>query len=442
MSVLRKPWRAIALILGLVLGAAACQENLAGGAACPSLCPDTLTVKDTLLTASEMIDTEATIAGLPPLGGEQQILIANYTQGGLPIQSVAVLRFDSLVRVFPDTDTTHARRPLESFDSAGVSISVLAPPTGQDTVYIAGDSITFLLYDVDTAAAELDTAAVHAKLAAPPISSITLARDSATGRSVSIPIDSGFIGQHVRAGKRIRLAVAVTNREGKNVRVRINTSDASSGAAALFYVAHADTSRTFVSRTVNTRGSDGGAPIPGLADYMLVLQGTPPPPPGILAAGGIPASRALIRFNLPPQLVDSTTQIVRANLILHQQGSPAFTSTDTMALAVRVVRATPDVSDLLTASLISAAPSSLNIALFPRTIAPTAIQADTIPLVGVFNFWKTEGIGKSQRAILLTSSLENIDPRQYYFYSGAAADPNLRPQLRITYVPKSDFGLP
>ena len=279
-----------------------------------------------------------------------------------------------------------------------------------------------------------------------PIASITLARDSATGRTVSIPIDSAFIGQHVRAGKRIRLAVAVTNSEGKDVRVRINTSDVSSGTslsgASLFYVAHADTSRTRLSIPVNTRGSDGGPPIPGLADYMLVLRGTPPPPPEILAAGGVPASRAFIRFNLPAQLVDSTTQIVRANLILHQQGNPAFTSTDTMALSVRVVRATPDVSDLLTASLISSVPSSLNIPLFPRTIAPTAIQADTIPLVGVFNFWKAEGIGKSQRAILLTSSLENLDPRQYYFYSGAAADPSLRPQLRITYVPKSEFGLP
>jgi hypothetical protein len=441
-SVLRKPWRTIALILGLVLGAAACQENLAGGAACPSLCPDTLTVTDTVLTASEMIDTEATIAGLPPLGAEQQILIADYTQGGLPIRSLAVLRFDSLIRVFPDTDTTHAPRPLESFDSAGVAINVVSPPTGQDTVFIAGDSITFLLYDVDTAAAELDTAAVHAKLAGAPISSITLARDSATGRTVSIPIDSAFIGQHVRAGKRIRLAVAVTNSEGKNVRVRINASDGGAAAASLHYVAHADTSRTFISFSVNTRGSDGAPPVPGLADYMLVLRGTPPAPPGILAAGGVPASRAFIRFNLPAQLVDSTTQIVRANLILHQQGNPAFTSTDTMALSLRVVRATPDVSDLLTASLISSAPSSLSIPLFPRTIAPTAIQADTIPLVGVFNFWKAEGIGKSQRAILLTSSLENLDPRQYYFYSGAAADPSLRPQLRITYVPKSEFGLP
>src|SRR5665213_1882649 len=55
--------------LGLaLLTLAACNENLAGGAACPSLCPgQQLEVHDTVLVASALFDTTALVNGMPPL---------------------------------------------------------------------------------------------------------------------------------------------------------------------------------------------------------------------------------------------------------------------------------------------------------------------------------------------------------------------------------------
>jgi hypothetical protein len=435
----RNPWRAIAL-LGVVLTVAGCQENLAGGAACPSLCPDTLVIKDTILVASEAIDTDATVVGIPPLGAEPQILLGNFTQGEQQVHTVGVFRFDLFPRSLADTDSTKPPHPFIGADSASLVLNVVGTP---DSIYTPGDSITFLVYDVDTNAVDLDTAAVHARFASAPIASRTIARDSVTG-SISIPIDSGFIASHIRDAKRIRLGVDVAS--SGNVRVEIQTADPSvlstPNPASLHYTGIADNDRVAVSPVVNSHSADSPA-IPGLADYQLVLQGNPAPPPGILAAGGFPSSRIFIRFNLPPALVDSTTRIVRANLQIHQAPNPAFASSDTISLTTLVVRAAPEVRDIAAASLLAVDPQTVAVGdLIPLIkLPPSSAQPDTIPLVPLFNLWKSEGIGKTQRAILLKSSGEGFDPRQYYFYS-TAADDSLRPRIRISYIPKSGFGLP
>ena len=90
--------RALVLSAGAALALAGCQENLAGGAACPALCPDTLTIKDTVLFAAQALDTDLTVPGSPPLGTELALLVANYEQGGDRLVTGVVLRFDSLQR--------------------------------------------------------------------------------------------------------------------------------------------------------------------------------------------------------------------------------------------------------------------------------------------------------------------------------------------------------
>ncbi len=58
---LPRSWRALAVFAGVTLVLAGCQEDLAGGAACPALCPDTLTVRDTVLFANEMLASDVTL---------------------------------------------------------------------------------------------------------------------------------------------------------------------------------------------------------------------------------------------------------------------------------------------------------------------------------------------------------------------------------------------
>lgn len=439
MTSARSARRALALLAGGVLVVAGCQEHLASGAACPTLCPDTLAVIDTQFVGRAAIDSAVTVVGIPPIGSEPQLLVADYAKGGDTVRTVAVIRFDSLTRFFPDSDTTKPPRPLTRFDSVGVFLNVILPSDSSlDTVYVP-DTVTFLLYDVDTAANDFDTAAVHARFASAPIDSVIVPPDSVRG-TIKIPIDSGFLAPRVRAGQRVRLGLRV--RSPRNVQVRLGSTESNNGAT-LRYFGYADTSKLFVTLSPSTI-SPGYPTITGLADYEIVEKGTPPPPAGLLAAGGIPSSRVYLHVAIPTQLVDSSATIVRANLILHRAADPFFASTDSLRLLPRLVRATPAVNDVYTATLLSIDPTSLISGVAVPTFLedPAHAQADTIPLVSIFGLWKAEGLARAQRAIVLQSSTEGLDPRQYYIYSPDAVPDSLRPRILISYIPRSGFGLP
>ena len=430
--------RAFVLSAGAALALAGCQENLAGGAACPALCPDTLTIKDTVLFAAQALDTDLTVPGSPPLGTELALLVANYEQGGDRLVTGVVLRFDSLQRAIVDT-TGKPPRPLTRIDTAGVYLNIIAPEAGYDSTLVRDSVVTFLVYDVDADAPDLDTAVVRERFSSPPIASRVVARDSLTG-TIAIPLDSGFVASHVRSGQRIRLGIRVQSDNGAQVRIG---STEGGNPSTIRYTAHADTSRISTALNVNTR-STSGPPISSMADHMLLLEGAPPAPSDILAAGGVPPSRVFIRFNLPAALIDSTTTVVRANLELHQQGNALYQSTDSISLVTRLVRATHAVSDVGQAAVLTVDPGALGpgFAVPPLVVNPAVTRVDTIPLANVFLLWKREGRGSTQRAIVLQSSGQAIDPRRFYLYSSAAATDSLRPRIRITYIPRSGFGLP
>lgn len=445
MLVSRKPGRALLFVGALVTVVTvfgACQENLAGGAACPTLCPDTLTVKDVVLSGTAAFDTMVTVIGFPPLGTEQQLLLANYTQGGSPVQTAVVLRFDSLVRNKPDTDTLAAPQPFTRVDSAGLKITVLAPTdTTKDTILVP-DTVTFLVYDVDVNAPDADTASVHAQFNTAPIASRAVPRDSVKG-AINILLDTGFVAQHVRAGKRIRLGVRIQS--AKPTQLNIGSSEGGV-PSVLQYFGFVDTTRSFVTRNVNTVASGSAPNFASLADFDMVLQGTPLPAPGILAAGGMPGSRIYMRFGVPSALIDSSATIVRANLILHQLANADFTTSDTtdsILLQPMVVQASPSVTNIPIAAGLVQLPSALAITGVPvENFHPNVTRPDTIPLVGVFTLWRRLGPLRSQRAIVLESSGEGIEPRQYLFYSNSAPADSLKPRIEISFIPRSGFGLP
>ncbi|HKV51653.1 MAG TPA: hypothetical protein VJO52_10675 [Gemmatimonadaceae bacterium] len=445
MLVSRKPGRALLFVGALVAVVTvfgACQENLAGGAACPTLCPDTLTVKDVILSGADAFDTMVTVIGFPPLGTEQQLLLANYTQGGDPVQTAVVLRFDSLIRNLPDTDTAAAPRPFTRIDSAGVRITVIAPTdTTKDTILVP-DTVTFLVYDVDVNAPDADTASVHARFNTPPIAERVVPRDSVKGQ-INILLDTGFVAQHVRAGKRIRLGLRIQS--AKPTQINIGSREGAL-SSVIQYFGFVDTSHSFVQKSVNTTGSGGAPSFGSLADFDLVLQGTPLPAPGILAAGGIPGSRIYMRFSVPSALIDSSATIVRANLILHQLANVNFgtaDTTDTILLQPAVVQASPSVTNIPIAAGLIESPIALGITGVPTAnFHPNVARPDTIPLVGVFTLWRRLGPRVTQRAIVFKASGEGIEPRQYLFYSNSAPADSLKPRIEISFIPRSGFGLP
>ena len=453
MTVRRASRHRLLPLLGLaLLTLAACNENLSGGAACPSLCPgQQLEVHDTVLVAAEVFDTTALVNGMPPLGTETQLLVARWADAlGDSVVSGAVIRYDTLFRTFPQTDTTKPPLPVVSVSAASLVFSS-TPDTSLNK-----DSVRFEVVDVDANVPDLDTATIHTLLVTrPPIGTLTIAKDT-VGTQHTVPLDTAFVRQRVTTpGARIRLGVRmfplhVTGHGGAQYGlIPLTSTSRSTGVqtgSTLQYMGHAAVADTIDSLNfVNyaSSKSSGGPEFKYLANYQLVLKGSPPPPPGVLPVGGLPSSRAYLRFDLPSALIDSSTTIVRATLVFHQMPDPTYSDSDSLQLIPRVVIAAPLVTDVSKASLLLAEPST--IPLLAQKANTNQARADTIVLVSraasIVTLWRAEGPLIMQRAIVLQSSGEGKDPRRFLLFSNTAAD-SLRPRLHLTYIPRSGFGLP
>lgn len=446
-SIRRSVWTALVAV-GAVLVLGACQEDLAGGASCPSLCPQpNITPKDTVLVGDAMLDTAATVRGFPRLGNEGLIQIARFrsTDGADSVMTAGVFRFDTLRSTFVQTDTTKPPVAFASIDSAYLQLSVFAPG-GADSVPAPPDTLTFTVYDVDTPAADLDTAAIRPKFGATPLATLRVSPDSlhkASPTAIRIFLDTAWVGARVRGdggNHRIRLGVTVNSVKGAAVDVGSVESGVQT-SANLSYKGIRDT------QTVRADNHPAtfvrvGPPLP-LSDYEFVLVGNSPPPPGFVAVGGIPGSRLLLRFALPPEIVDTSSTIVRANLLLTRLRDSTFTSTDSLVIAPQLLRATPEVTDLSQAAALVTPMTSVGLSSRSLVLHPERAGVDTISLVGVLRFWHNEGTGKFQRGIVLqTSPSEGLDPRQILYYGPDAANAANRPRLQLTYIPPSGFGLP
>jgi len=451
MIVFRARHRLLPLFGLALLALGACQEDLAGGAACPTLCPgQQLEVHDTVLVADQVFDSTVLVTGMPPLGTETNLLVARYKDAqGNSIVSGAVLRFDSLQRNFPRADTTAPFVPVVSVTSA--SLQFTSTP---DTSMIR-DSLRFEVIDVDANVPDLDTATIHQLfLSRPAIGTLNVKKDSVASLHV-VPLDTTFVRQHVTTGTRIRLGVRLFSYGHDatgNAQVGITpitTTSSITGAQtgpSLQYegraAAPATDSLTFVNFSASK--SSGGPEFKYLANYQLVLDGSPPPPSGVTPVGGLPSTRLYLRFTLPSALIDSSTTIVRATLLLHQEGDPTFVRTDSISLTPSVVVASPIVTDVSKAAILLADPTT--VPLLSVRMNPNETRVDTLVLVSktanLVTLWRAEGPTRMQRAIVLQSSGEGRDARRFLLYTNGAPVDSLRPRLHLTYIPRSGFGLP
>jgi len=441
------PFLGVALIV-----LAACNEDLAGGCASPSLCPgQQLEVHDTVLVATEIIDSEVVVNGMPPLGTETGLLVARYGDSrGDSVVSGAVLRFDSLQRFFPQVDTTKPGRPLASVSSASLQFTS-APDTS-----LIRDSVRFEVIDVDADVADLDTAAIHQLfITRPALGTLNVNKDSLAVQHI-VHLDTTFVRQHVTTpGGRVRLGVRIFSYGHDSTGsaavaitpIASTTAATGQSGSTLVYEGHtavADTVDSLAFTNFSVSKSSGGPEFRYLANYQLVLRGSPPPPAGVLAVGGLPSSRVYMRFDLPSVLIDSSTTIVRAALILHQRGDSIFADPDSISLNPRVVIASPIVTDVSKAVLLLA--DVTTVPLLGVRVNPSETRSDTIALVSraasVVSLWRTEGPQRMQRAIVLQSSSEGHDARRFLIYSNTALPDSLRPRMHLTYIPRSGFGLP
>jgi hypothetical protein len=416
----------------VVVVVSACSEEFSGGAACPALCPESnfQIVNETLET---VVTLDSTVRGYPLPGDENRLTLLQRVGSGDTAITAAVVRFDVIPKTLPvGTDST----PVTKVDSAVLRLTVVSGETDslsrRDTLKRV--PVTIEVYDVDTTASDFDTAAVRVRFRpATLIGSYTVRRDSLPD-SVVVRLDTAVVRARVQAG---RLRVGIRIRSDSSMQVPITATEGGGPLFLRFWArAGADTT---ITRTVGPASASSGADgeLLGLDDYLIVLRGTPAPPPQVLAVGGLPAQRAYIRLSLPSRLVDSVT-VVRAALVLTQapvRGRADDTVRTAVQPSVSIARPVLDVGRA--ALLLTASPG-----LFEQTRAPRDSGLVRFELAGTIPFyWRPTSEDELPRVIVLRSAREGQFPSEFYFYS-SEAPAGLRPRIEISYVPRVDFSLP
>lgn len=421
----------VVAVAGILAGASACAENFQGGAGCPVLCPESgFEIQNETLDAIISLDT--TIRGFPLPGEENSLTLLQRFGNGDTVITAGIVRFDFIGKTIPaGTDTT----PIVKLDS--VILRLNAEPLGLDTLSgrdtLKRVPVTIEVYDVDTAASDFDTAAVRARFRPETLlGSYTARRDSLTD-SVFVSLDTAAVRARVQTG-RLRIGLRIRSDTSMTVPIR-----ATEGGGPLFLRfratgASGDTATRIITPGSVSSGTEGDVPI--LADYLIVLRGTPPPPPQILAVGGLPAHRIYMRLAIPPQFIDSVT-IVRASLVMTQTPVRGRTD-DTVRAAVQanVSIARPVIEPGRAALLVRSVPG-----LEQRARAPQDSGIVRFELAGTIPFWRLTPEEELPRALVFRSSREGHFPLEFHFFS-SEAPANLRPRLEISYVPRVDFSLP
>jgi hypothetical protein len=422
----RAPRRLAALLALVAAVAAACSESLDGGEACPSLCPIANTaVIDTVLDAV-VLDTA--LAGFP-VPGEAAAQVLALQPGPDSLDVRAVVRFDSLpARYFPlgggDSVT------ITTADSTVLSLRL--DTTG--TRY--AQAVTIEAYDVDTAAAVDTVSAALTALFRPGrrLGAVTLAPGTAVD-SVRLRLSDSALVASVRSTRRLRIGLRLVSAGA--ARVRFGSAQGSTQGARLTFDPQRDTIYTAV--TVGAASSTPAVPqvAAGFRDFSFVARSSRAPSGADLVVGGYTGQRTFIRFVVPRRLTDSTT-VVRATLEVVQRPARGVVATDTVTLRTQAVVATDSLVDVRRAATLIAPPGLL--ALDSVRLAPADSGRRSLSLVALVRAWREFPAG-TQRALVLRDPFEGLQGGEVRFFS-AEAPAALRPRLRLSYIPRTDFGLP
>lgn len=398
----------------------ACGEDLDGGAACPLLCPgQSVVVFDTIL---EAIALDTTLVGFPPLGLEPSLTLVSR---GDTVDVGSVVRFDVL-------PTTYLSATGDSSITAVDSAYVLFAVNQVGTLVRAPLRID--VYDVDTVAADTSLAAIRALFRADRLIGGT-AFDSAQVRdSIKVYLNNAPLLAKIRAGARLRLGFRASSPSGGQV--DLGSVDGGQSPILRFDPKPSDTLVTALTVTPRSLTPPNEPQLQlDLADYAVVMAAPPSPTDGTLAVGGFPARRAYLRFNVPARILDSST-VLRATLLLTQRPNPRVAARDTVPIVAQIVRAGVDVVDIARSAILLDP-----FALDTLRVAPGDGGATQLEVAGALRQWTDLEVFRSQRALVLRSTLEGVSPFEAHFYS-LEAPTALRPRLRINYALRTTFGIP
>ena len=406
--------------------AAACTDKIDGGAACPDLCPtQPNTFKDTTIFAVEL---DTTISGFPTLGLSPTILLANRPD---TIESSAVVRFDVLPTAFTPNNTGDTAT-ITTVDS--VFLRVVIDSSGAR----GATQVELQAYDVDTTETNPSAAVVRSLfrpdrlIGSVPITTVA-ARDT-----VRIPISKTVFQKKLADKARFRVGIRLAG--ATSAQVRIVQQNSGFASPLIAFDPASDTS--YLPQAVSANTTFGGVSSEDLlsaAVSSLLIKGTPDAGAQTISVGGLPSRRSYMRFNIPTNILDSST-IVRAELLLTQRPVRGLDPRDTIAVVPLIGVSSSLVTDIRRAMELAAPGLFTSPNLDSLLVIPNDSGTKTLNLLGVVRNWSllpTTVI----RALILRSSHEGSEPAEARFFS-IEAPQSLRPRIRITYLPRVDRALP
>lgn len=423
------------LAVASTLAITACAEKLEGGASCPLLCTQqSATLIDTTIDG---VFFDTTVVGLPPIGAERLLMLASH---GDTLDARAIVRFDTIPQDFT------ARNGLDSvivrLDTAMLVIPILRP----DSAHRPTGPITIEAYNVDSIPADSVTlptdtvSSVIATLFRPGrlLSSRTFAPESLLD-TLRIPLPTDTVLDRVKNGTSLRVGFRLVVPASRGYDLQLGTTQVGS-PVTLHLVPSIDTGATPLNVTPLSKTPFGQDFLAGpLADYSIIVKGgSSVAPANLIAVGGVPSRRALLRFNVPARIVDSTT-IVRASLLLTQAPNRLVSSKDSIYVFPAAVLASSSVSD--TRTLLQFVGAIGQFGLDSLSMAPGDSGVRSFEIVSLVRTWHGTTSDVSPREIALRSAGEGGSPAQINFFSSRVGGA-VRPRLRITYVPQTSFGLP
>jgi len=410
--------------IALLLALGACSEQVTSSLGCPELCSDqSATLRDTVLTEAIVFDT--TLTGYPKLGTARDLSLVSR---GDTADIRVVARFDTLPSQFVPA-TPQADSAISFVDSATMIFVI-------DTGFVRPTSaVTIDAFDVDTTAADTNRAALIPLFRQDRLIGSTTFQPAELRDTLRLKLDNAALLAKIQANARLRVGLRI--RDGSFPTLRISGS---AFAPRVRFRVSADTTVQPDTVSLSSRSPSDAIVASGLALYPVLVAGVlPPPPPDILAIGGINGARTYMRFSIPPIVLDSV-QVIRASLELTQTPSRyAGGSGDTLTVITSAVLAGPQVTDVATELNFLAPFGTFQVDTL--RLMPAVGTLRRVELVNLVRAWRVVGAERATRAIVLTALQEASSPAELNFYSSEAPE-DVRPRLRLTYVPRRGFGIP
>ncbi len=388
--------RPILAALLAVLALGGCRERLTVPGQCPDQCPGgTLVIRDTVLDAIESADSS--FSGYVGYHDAAGLLLA---QGSTAGESHAIVTFERL----PETYLFAGQEFAYEIDSIRVSIGLLS----RDTL-VKEPRLLLYRFPLDIDSTMTFSQAQSLFDAGTPIDTLVVPDSLLIGgvnRTYSGDDLDKFLAPPADSG---RLAFGIRLDADEPTGLRIGARLTENLGPTLIYFLTIDAPDTLFRKQFFA---------PDVRYAGMIRDTDPVTDPDLLVVGGVPASRAIIRFALPP-VIQQANSVLRATLELTPSRPYYGLASDGTLVDVRAV-----VVDLGYKSVPIGTGAS-------AAIVPISGEAVLeVEVTSIVNIWRSEPL--VPRLFYLSAGPEGHAFAEPVFHSTRSAVG--RPRLRITYT--------